>query len=500
MTELSRSNVAGIIEETTAGTLKDLTGAGDFVPLREGFTITGAFNNVTSDELKAGDIGASKSFNTDETPSSSLNIYMRHSGVEGTEPETGLLFEAAMGDKTVNASEYVVAAGTTVSKIVVANGSLFEVGQGLLIKDTTNGYSVRTIASISTNDLNLNYQLSAIPANGTGLGKAILYKPGTSHPTFSLHRYQAVTSSAFHDAVSGCRVNNFTIDLPANELASATAGIEGIQYFYNQIRITAATNDKLDFNDGGGEENVTLTAGVYKTPIELAREIETKMNALTTDTITVTYSNSTGKFTIASDGATLSLLWNTGTNTATSVGTTIGFLVAADDTAALTYTSDNSLTYNAPYTPSYDNSTAIVVKGAQLLIGDSTSTQCRKASTASFAIATPVTRAASICAETGIDSTLINSRECTLTATIILEEHEVELFDKFFNNTSTQLQFVAGTKSAGNREAGKTFAITFLNCTITANTINQNEGYHIVELTAKGFVGSASSDCYVNFL
>lgn len=500
MTELSRSNVAGIVEETTAGTLRDLTGASDFIPLREGFTITGAFNNVTSDELKAGDIGQSKSFNTDETPSSSLNIYMRHSGVEGQEPETGLLFEAVLGDKTVNATEYVVAAGTTLSKIVVANGSLFEVGQGLLIKDVTNGYSVRTIASISTNDLNLNYQLTAIPANGTGLGKAVLYKPGTAHPTFSLHRYQAASSSAFKDAVAGCRVNNLTIDLPANDLAQGTFGIEGIEYFYNPIRITAATNDKLDFNDGGGEENATISAGVYKTPMELAREIETKMNALTTDTITVTYSSTTGKFTIASDGATLSLLWNTGANTATTIGTSIGFLVAADDTGALTYTSDNALTYNPGYTPSYDDSSAIVIKGAQLLIGDSTSTQCRKASTASFTLATPVTRAASICAETGIDSTLINSRECTLTSTIILEEHEAEMFDKFFNNTSTQLQFVAGTKSAGNREAGKTFAITFLNCTLTSNTVNQAEGYHVVEVTAQGFVGTASSDCYINFL
>ena len=94
-------------------------------------------------------------------------------------------------------------------------------------------------------------------------------------------------------------------------------------------------------DDGGGEENVSVAAKSYKDPYELAAAIQTAMNAATADNITVSYDDVAGKYTIASDGVTLSLLWNTGTNTAETIGAKLGYSVAADDTGATSYEADN---------------------------------------------------------------------------------------------------------------------------------------------------------------
>ena len=77
MAEITRSSVLGIIEEDTEGTLKDLTGGAQFIPLREGFVFQGATETIDSDELVAGDIGASKSFVTKEVPTATLPMYLR---------------------------------------------------------------------------------------------------------------------------------------------------------------------------------------------------------------------------------------------------------------------------------------------------------------------------------------------------------------------------------------------------------------------------------------
>lgn len=103
--------------------------------------------------------------------------------------------------------------------------------------------------------------------------------------------------------------------------------------------VISSSNKYIDFNEGSGEVNATLTEGSY-TPDELATEIKASLEAVGGDTYTVSYGTSTGKWTISSDGSTLSLLWNSGTNTANSLASSIGFYGSADSTGSLTYTSD----------------------------------------------------------------------------------------------------------------------------------------------------------------
>lgn len=103
-----------------------------------------------------------------------------------------------------------------------------------------------------------------------------------------------------------------------------------------------STNNKLNFKESGGgaELTATLTSGTY-TSTTLATEIKTQLEAVGAATYTVSKSATTGKWTIASDGAYLALLSNTGTNVGTSAWSALGFSTAADHTGAVTYTGSN---------------------------------------------------------------------------------------------------------------------------------------------------------------
>lgn len=104
-----------------------------------------------------------------------------------------------------------------------------------------------------------------------------------------------------------------------------------------------SSNNKIDFEDssGGAELTATLIDGEY-TPEALATHIGARMTlagaSTEADTYTCTYSSSTGRWTIATSGSYLSILWDSGTNTANSIGDTIGFDAATDSTGATTYT------------------------------------------------------------------------------------------------------------------------------------------------------------------
>lgn len=513
MAELTKSNVMAFKKEVTEGTLVDITTGGSFVPLRDGFSFSGVVETIDSDELIAGDIGASKSFVTKEAPTASFPKYLKHSGVEGTAPEYSVLLESAMGEQVINATEYSVTAGSVAGtssvraslEMISDEEDNFVVGQGLLIKDGSNNYSIRNVQNVDSvgGQLDLNYNIAAAPASGVSLGKAIAFKGGTNHPTFSAHHYQAASGSAFHQAMAGCRVSSMSMSFPALGFAESTFEIGGINFFLNPVRVEAGVNDDIDFTDDVGTVVATLEAKVYQTPISLAEEVASKMTAASVasgaDTISCSFSSTTGKFTIASTGAVLSLLWLTGANTATSAKTLLGF-DNIDETGALTYDSDSAQTYSPVVTPSFDDNDNLVVKGNELLIGSFDKTVCVKATEANFSIDTPKTDVPDLCTDSGTDSSIILERTATFTANLILQEHEVQNFNDMINNITTQLVFNVGPKSAGNWVAGKCMNMWFANASITATPIQDQDGYQIVALEAKAFVGSSSSDVYINFL
>jgi hypothetical protein len=105
--------------------------------------------------------------------------------------------------------------------------------------------------------------------------------------------------------------------------------------------IESSVNDRIDFEDSGTTTRVaSLTPGAYDADT-LAAHIETQMEAVTSDLFTVSYSDSTNKFTITNNTGTFELLWNSGSNKSRSAADTLGYDDSADDTGAAGYTADN---------------------------------------------------------------------------------------------------------------------------------------------------------------
>lgn len=102
-----------------------------------------------------------------------------------------------------------------------------------------------------------------------------------------------------------------------------------------------SSNNKIDFTEGSGSLVATITSGVYS-PTTLCTEIKTQLEAAGAETYTVTFNSLTRKFTIAHGGATLSLLFASGTNYSVSSGEVLGF-DCEDKTGAVTYTSQYCL-------------------------------------------------------------------------------------------------------------------------------------------------------------
>jgi hypothetical protein len=506
----TRSSVFAFVEEVTEGTPED-PAASDFTVVREGASFSGAVNTVTSDELR-NSIGASKSFVTSQAPTASIPKYLKPSGSEGVAPDYSILIESCLGAVDVNTTEYTTAVGSTAGtsttranlKVTAGVEANFQKGQAVLIKDATNNYAVRNVWNgITSTNLPLSFNLGVAPATGIGLGKAVLYLPSTSQPTYTSHMFQsAASTSAVHQMIAGCRTTAMNAEFTANELAAVTFEIGGIQYYINPIEISSL-NKWIDFTDSVGTVSCQLALKFYATPIDLANEIASKMTAASSpsggDVITCTWSNTTGKFTIASDGSVLSLLWNTGSHTANSAKTALGFS-NSDDTGALTYTSDTAQTYYPAVTPDFDSQPPQVVRDNMLELGTFADYLCVGGQALTISISTPKTDVPNWCAETGIDESVVLSREVTISGTLKFQKHDIQRFYNLINNVETQLAFVHGQKIAGNWVPGTIVSIFCPTCSVTSNTIADQDGYIVEQFEATAFVGDDLEDIYINFL
>lgn len=502
MADVTRNSRFAIVKETTEGTPVDPSASTDYIALQEGFEMSPSFDELENAEL-TGSIGNAKVTLGLENPTASVDHYFRHSGVEGQAPNFGELVEAAVGVEDVRSTERDTVASSTTSVIKVdsGEGSEFERGDSLLIKDGTNGYSIRPVLSVSTDDLNLGLNLSNAPASGVNLGKNVLYKPSDdAHPTLSAWLYRGNKTSI--ELMSGSRVTEMGIEVPAGEFINGSFSMEGNEYFFDPLTIDA-TNDDLDFNDGGGEENVSITQKTYKDPHELASAIQTAMNAATSDNITVTYNSSgtnIGKFTIATDGVTLSLLWDTGTNTATTIGDKIGFDTSADDTGSTSYVGDNKITLTSPQTPSFDSANPLVAKSNELYIGDADDLDCISAANVTFTLSNTKQDILSVCADSGKEGAIFSERSFTAEVDALLTAHDAEKFLRFRQGTTTRLFFIAGTKSGGNWEAGKSFSVWMPTATISNFEPSDRDGLVSLNMTLTSFVDSGNGEVYINFL
>jgi hypothetical protein len=299
--------------------------------------------------------------------------------------------------------------------------------------------------------------------------------------------------------MAGTRVTDMTIDITAGDFINGSFTLSGIKYFFDPI-IIGATNKFIDFDDAGGEENVSVAEKTYKDPYELAAAIETAMNGATTDTITVAYDDAARKFTIASDGATLSLLWNTGTNAANSIGATLGFSVAADDTGALTYTSDDAQDWSAAYTPEYDDNDPLIAKSNTILIGEADEITCFGAQSVSIALSNTKTDITDVCSESGKSGSQFTGRTVNIDVVAYLEQGQAEEFKRYRNNDEIQFCYNAGVKSGGNWVPGKAVNFFSPTCKISSFALGDGDGIVTLEMSLQCFVADGLGEFYINFL
>jgi hypothetical protein len=491
----TRNSVLAIVKEVTEGTLVKPTLATDYVALQDDFSMEANFNLLANAELKAS-IGQAKGITGAEAPTASLSHYLRHSGVEGQAPNYGLVLEASLGAVSTASTEYNTVAASTVSviKVDAGEGASFERGEALLIKDATNGYRIRCIDSIATDDLTIGFQVPVAPAVGVNLGKCVLYKPANaSHPTLSLWHYLGQGGAL--QAMAGSRVTSASFDIAAGDLINASYSLEGVGYFFDPIQVVAGSN-VVNFDIGGGNVAATVAAAFYKTPHDLASAVLAAIQAAAAGTYTFAYSDSTGKFTITKSAGTLDVDWLTGAN---SIGATLGF--TADDTGALTYTSDVAQNFASPQTPSFDSSDPLAAKDNEIMIGSTSDYVCFKASTINMTIDTPKSDIASVCAVSGIQGSVIQSREVTITVSALLEQYDASKFEKFRSNTDTKLQYTFGAKSGGNWIPGKCGALYVPTGSITSFAVSDSDGLAQMDLEIKAFVNATGEgEAYVAFV
>ena len=426
-----RTSALAIKAETTEGTLERPTVGTDFVALQDDAAMTPAFESLENAELKAS-LGRSEPQLGAEDPTFTFSHYLRHSGTEGTTPGYGEILKTLFGQEDDAGVEHDTVGGSTTSVVNVdaAEGATYLRGQGVMVKHAANPYEIRVVDSVATDALTMSFDLNNAPPSATNLGEAITYTVlNTGHQSVSLWHYLGNSSSSGGiQAMAGARAAGATFTFPAGELINVSYDFEGIEYFYNPMKI-AATDTYLDFTSDNGTFAAQITAKEYKDPKDLASALTTAMNnADPLETFSVTYSDTTGKFTVSSSTSTvLSLLWNTGVNAANTVGDQIGFSTAADDTGSTSYEGDDAIDYSSSVTPSFDSdSEPLAAKDNELFLGSASDNACVTANNVELTMTQPIRKEDDICAESGRGGSIINGREVEITVTGTLQGYDVD--------------------------------------------------------------------------
>jgi len=500
----TKASVLAIKPESTEGTPVAPTGATDYVALQPDFTMEPNLDVLENAELRSS-IGAAKPILGAENPTASLSHYLRASGTAGTAPEIDDLLLAAFGSKVTNGTERATTSGSTTAILNAASGvgGDFLRGTGMLIKDATNGYRIRVSHARSTDAITLSFEVPSAPASGVNLGKCVVYKPADSgHQTLSVWHY--LGNGGGVQLMAGARVTEVSLEAGAGELVNLGFSLEGSGYYFNPIEITSSTR-YLDFTDDDGTFACAVTAGWYKDPHELAEALQTAMNTANSgETHTVTYSNTTGRFTIKSTGTVLTLKWNTGTNTANTIATKVGFSAAADSsgTAATTgYTSASAMSLASPYTPTLDSTDPLAAKYHEVMIGDAADYSCFGASNVSVTLTNERAVQGSICAQSGISGSIITGRRVTVNVTALLSQYDADKFARYRAGTDTRFQYSFGPKVGGNWTAGKCGYVYIPTATISSLNVSDQDGLAILEMELTAFVNSsAEGEVYMGFL
>lgn len=157
---------------------------------------------------------------------------------------------------------------------------------------------------------------------------------------------------------AGVKTGTGKIKMPldAQNCAEFLYSTLGVVSSAEQTVITITSSNKhIDFNIGASDLDAQIATGDYvigtssATASTLCKAIKDALFAAdATGTYTVTYSRTTQKFSIIRSTGTFNIKWITGANIANGAAAILGY--TADDTAGLTYVSDNAVKYAFKHT------------------------------------------------------------------------------------------------------------------------------------------------------
>lgn len=156
--------------------------------------------------------------------------------------------------------------------------------------------------------------------------------------------------------------NNFKINLDEN--VNGTYEVVSVSILNSLYNVVANQNDKVYITHSvDGAQTLTLTAGYY-TGSTLATELKTQLDSISAVVYTVTYSSTTGKFTITAGSGNINFTF--ATNTSNTARYILGF-DEEDGTPATSLVSDNvanlRLTDIIAVKISQDNNTNVTLPG-----------------------------------------------------------------------------------------------------------------------------------------
>jgi len=135
------------------------------------------------------------------------------------------------------------------------------------------------------------------------------------------------------------------------------------------------------------------------------------------------------------------------------------------------------------------------------MIGTSSEQTCFKASTVNFTIDTPKADILSVCAASGKQGSIIQSRSVTITVSALLEQYNASEFEKFRTGTEVKFQYSFGQKLGGNWIAGKCGALYCPTATISSFAVSDADGLAQLDIELTAFVNdNGDGEVYVSFV
>ena len=496
-----RRSTAAAVLKAFEGVLRKPTNGSQFLAIQPDFSLAPNFTTTENVELKD-DIMSGKNIVTGEAPTGTFSHYLTGSGTAGTPPEYGSIVQASFGGFRSLSTEQTLAAGSTTSVLKFTNAAgaaSFKKGDACLVKDSTNGWSVRPVESVSGTDVTLGFNLTSAPATGTKIGQFVTYFPMSDNiPVFDIWHYIGGGESGVEN-IKDCRVTSMSLTANAKDLINCTFSFEGTQYRFNKdftqnFRLFAYNNKLTVVNTQGGTRTSTeveLTAQSYATGALLATEIQTKVSAITgLNSFRATFSNNRFSFT-----STAAYLFdfqaaNSVPEGAQTLADVLGFestdvssTAPSTGTKASTKDAAQYRDYGSGLTESYDDTDPVIARGQQIFIGDAADNICIDSSSVSVSVSTPKALITSICEESGNYRSLISGRSATVTVSAHLQDDDQRFFDKFQQGDTTQFALVAGKKTGtGQWKPGETWVVYGSPASITSWSVTSSNDVYMLDL------------------